>query len=91
MADEARGGADVLMSCRGGTARLPTSASKSLLLEAVTPLTRALLHRFLSLLDGKEGQHCEAVHKREKQLEHKAGRDDTAVLHRCIMNLALFT
>lgn len=60
MADETGGGADVLMSCRGGTARLhlPTSASKSFLLEAVTPLTRALLHRFLSLLDGKKGGHC---------------------------------
>lgn len=87
MADETGGGADVLMSCRGGTAclHLPTSASKSLLLEAVTPLTRALLHRFLSLLDGKKGGHCEAAHKHDnKQLEHRARRDEVcaAVLHR---------
>lgn len=71
MADETGGGAGVSMSCRGGKAclRLPTSASRSLLLEAATPLTRALLHRFLSLLDGGKGGHCSAVHKHDKQGE----------------------
>lgn len=48
-----------LMFCRGWKPCLdpPTSASKSLLLRAFTPLRRALLHRFLSLLGRKEGEH----------------------------------
>lgn len=44
------GSMDVLMLCLN----LPTSASKSFLLKAFTPLRMALLHRFLSLLEKEE-------------------------------------
>lgn len=53
------GGTEVLFS-RGWKPRLdlPNSASRSFLLRAFTPLRRALLHRFLSLLERNEGITC---------------------------------